>query len=264
MTVPDGPRVNYVNPPPTSRRSRSTLGGLAKGWGVRELDVYDAVVALGIRARSMSATVSPADEKRIQDQLFSQTRMARASVAVPVGMPTASSKRGLDKSAYLTASAARAARIEAAERVDVDLCSCCEIPLPSRAHNGDLCEQCISAGHREIRADRDMVLAREHADRFRADYLRERERVAEAETDARASTARANRWTAALVRTVVDHNLNGKFCPICTTPAPCAVWRRLRRVNPGIADRVLNDFYPLHPAQLDEKLDDGIDSTSDD
>lgn len=45
---------------------------------------------------------------------------------------------------------------------------------------------------------------------------------------------------------------------------PCPVWRRAERVNIGIARRVQDDYYPLHPAALDRKLADGVVSTTGD
>jgi len=65
-----------------------------------------------------------------------------------------------------------------------------------------------------------------------------------------------------LVRTVVEHNRDkegqGGRCSVCGVSAPCPVWRRLERANNGIATSILNQYYSLPPATLDERLADGI------
>ena len=248
--------VNSVNPePPPESSAHPTMQALARRWNVRRQDLWDAARELGIPS-AMGARVTAANERRLQDRLFVQTVRTRALAAVPPPMPI--NERD-NNSAYLAATSAKAerlARAAEAERADVDLCTCCEIPLP-RNHDDSqtVCHDCLTHGHREVNGrNRDLLLARMHVERFRSEYLRQQERATNADRDRQAADGRADRWRNALVRTVVDHNRDGKHCPICKTPAPCAVWRRLERANPGIAEKVLNVYYPLSESKLDEKL----------
>ena len=133
-------------------------------------DVWEAARELGIPS-AMGARVTAANERRLQDRLFVQTVRTRALAAIPPAMPI--NERD-SKSAYLAATSAKAerlARAAEAERADVDLCTCCEIPLP-RNHDDSqtVCHDCLTHGHREVNGrNRDLLLARMHVERFRSE-----------------------------------------------------------------------------------------------
>lgn len=238
--------------------ARSTLQGLAKRWGKSNLDVYQAAKVVGVRARKMGAQVSAAEVQRLLNHFFPPPMDPPRKAAGVV-------KGRQDNTAYLAAQTRKESKktvpITATAPTDThaELCACCGIPVPSMERT--LCVQCLT--HPEIHGeDRELVLARKHAERFRTDFLWERDRAADAEADRQSDNARANRWAAALVRTVVEHNRDkegqGGRCSVCGVSAPCPVWRRLERANKGIATRILNQYYSLPPATLDERLADGI------
>lgn len=254
--------INSVNTGPTPGGRRASLLELARRWNVSPMYVWQAAQELHLPAVKMASTISAANEQRLFDQVHRQTRLTRALAAVSPGMLITSSKRGTDKSAYLAATTPtkeRLARAEAAEKADLDLCTCCEVPLPRNQYqSATVCMECGNQGHRSINGpDRELILARMHTERFRTDYLRQLDRTAEANEDRRAANRRANNWAGTLTRMMVDHDATGRRCTACKGQ-PCAVWPKLERLNRPLAIKIQNDYYSLSPAQLDEKLNDGI------
>lgn len=243
--------------PAAGRTTRRSLGQLAKEWNIAQRDIWHAAQQLGVPATRMAATVSSGDERRLHDRLFAQTSFTRSMAALPPTMPVASSKRGADKSAYLAATA-HAASAPVPPTDNQDVCTCCGIPVSTRqAQPTVICLDCIQQKHRDVHGpDRDLELARQHAERFRTNYLGTQQAVEKAQLDRRTQIDRANRWAAVLIRVLIDHDATGR-CSVCKAD-PCPVWRRTERVNIGIARRVQDDYYPLHPVALDRKLADGI------
>lgn len=261
--------VNSAAPAgPPAGGARRSLQSWAREWNASSLTVWHAAQELGIPATRMAATITAANARRIYDRLFAQTtftRLVTEITAVRSAVTSSStSTRGSDKSAYLASTQAKADRAAAAARADVDLCECCDMPLPRSQPRG-LCHECRSDGHQQIQgAARDLTLARRHADRFRTAYLRERDAALQAAERRQAADRRANNWGGALTRLVVEHDRDGKVCPVCKTPAPCAVWRKLERMNRPVADKILTSYYQLGPTALDRALNDGIVSEDED
>jgi hypothetical protein len=234
--------------------SKTTLLSLAHRWKRSQGEVWSAAQKLGVRASRMGAQVTAAEEQRLHEYFFPPRTHSKP-------------KGRRDTSAYLAAGAKKSATAPADGQAEPDLlCSCCEIPLPSDLPaNRTMCTVCLQ--HPDVPGeDRDLVVARRHAERFRAAYLNENKRAEEAERRRRIANRRADRWVDALVRTIVVHDRypqSGGQCTVCKVASPCPVWRTLERVNPGIAARILNDFYPLPADVLDRTLHRGVGSADD-
>lgn len=259
---------NIDNTTVTDNHEPSTLNQLARRWGKTPGEIYRAAQELHVRAKRMGAHVTRDEQERLRNHFFpvGATRLNHHGDVVR-------DDRGRDKSAYLAHTRKIVERqhsvVRAVARTTVPeerTCGCCDGPLPDHLpESRRLCTDCLH--HPSYHGqDRELVLARAHLDRFREAYLNEERHAAIELSRRREATARANRWAAALIRLMVEHyrDTQGGPCKVCDEPSPCTVWRTLERANRGIATKIINDYYPLTPKKLDDMLDDGIFSQSED
>ncbi len=229
---------------------RITVAALAKELGLGQQEIYKQLIELGLSARKMSATLPAVQADKIREHNVSQR---------------AAHTRRLRQWEQQRAKQKKAGTMTPSEPVQrqasqANVCQCCERRWLCRSPADEAEPLCISCrSHYAKDAEEiERTLAREtsHARLYRDDREKAHKQVADSYKEKADAYAARNRWRAALVRVVLDHEPldDGSGECWCGGIYPCRTWQRLEQVNKGL-HRQVEQLAALPPGELENELD---------